>query len=240
MFSKIVFRTRDHIFDDYQTALVVTNCKILQGMLEVRQLSFTYPNGKKLVFGDFAIARGQHSLLLGESGSGKTTLLHLLGGLIRNYSGLIKIDQTDLGSLSDAGMDRFRGQRIGFAFQRIHLINSLSVRQNLKLATFLAGNHPSNNHYDSILTKLGLSDKSDSAVTELSQGQAQRVAIARAVINGPALILADEPTSALDDRNCEEVVRLLMTAAEESGSTLLIATHDQRLKSRIENRISLK
>jgi ABC-type lipoprotein export system ATPase subunit len=209
-------------------------------MLDIKRVSFTYPGGKTLAFEDFSIAPGQHSLLLGDSGSGKTTLLHLLGGLLRGYSGLIKIDQTDLTTLSNPDLDRFRGRNIGFIFQRLHLVMALSVEQNLMVSPWLAGVQTGVGRAASVLAGLNLAEKKRSKVSALSQGQAQRVAIARAVMNKPRLILADEPTSALDDKNCEAVIELLLSTATEAGSTLLIATHDQRLKSRIANRIQLK
>jgi ABC-type lipoprotein export system ATPase subunit len=209
-------------------------------MITIRDLSFTYPNGKTLTFDDFSIAAGQHSLLLGESGSGKTTLLHLLGGLLRGYSGLIKIDQTDIANLTDKSLDKFRGQRFGFVFQKLHLLKALSVRKNLQMSPWLAGVSISPDRAGTVMAGLNLLDQIDSDVNLLSQGQAQRVAIARAVMNKPSIIIADEPTSALDDRNCDDVIQMLISTATEAGSTLVIATHDQRLKSRIPNRIEIR
>jgi ABC-type lipoprotein export system ATPase subunit len=177
--------------------------------------------------------------VLGDSGSGKTTLLHLLGGLLRNYSGDLTIDQVQLSSFSASALDKFRGQRIGFVFQRNHLIKSLTVRQNLLMAPYLGGLPQDNTKVEAILKELGLESKGDAKVSEISQSQAQRVAIGRAVLNNPSLILADEPTSALDDTNCGRVIDLLMEVAQRHGSTLLIATHDQRLKSKISQQVVL-
>ena len=179
-------------------------------------------------------------LLLGESGSGKTTLLHVLGGLLRNYSGSVKVDGTELSSLSETELDSFRGKHIGFVFQRNHLITALNVEKNLLLAPYLAGLKSSPERIDEVLRSLGLAEKKHSKINEISQGQAQRVAIARALLNKPSILLADEPTSALDDRNCARVIELLMEAASRNNSTLLVATHDQRLKEKIRNRIELK
>jgi ABC-type lipoprotein export system ATPase subunit len=209
-------------------------------MLEINDVSFAYRGGRNLTFDDFSIAPGQHSLLLGDSGSGKTTLLHLLGGLLRGYAGLIKINQTDLATLSNADLDKFRGRNIGFIFQKLHLVTALSVEQNLNVSPWLAGLPESDGRATAVLTGLNLAERKQSKVSTLSQGQAQRVAIARSVMNKPKLILADEPTSALDDKNCEDVFQLLLSTATEAGSTLVIATHDQRLKSMIANKIQLK
>lgn len=175
--------------------------------------------------------------MLGESGSGKTTLLHLMGGLLRGYSGTLKLAETELSSLSESRLDKFRGKNIGFIFQKNHLINALSVEKNVIMSSYLAGIKVDHAHAKEVLAELGLGEKTGSSVKEISQGQAQRVAIARAVMNHPAVILADEPTSALDDRNCERVINLLLDVATRNGSTLVVATHDQRLKDKIKNHI---
>lgn len=209
-------------------------------MIEVRQLSYAYPSSSlKIFFPDFKVKAGESCLLLGESGSGKTTLLHLLGGLLRIQQGSIDIVNTSIASLSEHTLDKFRGQHIGFVFQKNHLISALTVSENLQLASFLADVQQSNDRIREVLDLLGLGDKAKSRVQQLSHGQAQRVAIARAIINKPTLILADEPTSALDNKNCDRVLRLLLDAAQKSNSTLLIATHDQRLKSEIQQQVNL-
>jgi ABC-type lipoprotein export system ATPase subunit len=208
-------------------------------MIEVNRLSYQFANDVNLSFPDFKVTKGQHFLLLGESGSGKTTLLHLIGGLLRGYNGSIKLDQTELASLTEAELDRFRGRRMGFIFQRNHLISALSVEKNLALAPYLSGQTANESRIDEVLSSLGLMEKKKSRITELSQGQAQRVAIARAILNRPDILLADEPTSALDDRNCDRVINLLIDAAAMSMSTLIIATHDQRVKDKLSNRIEL-
>jgi putative ABC transport system ATP-binding protein len=209
-------------------------------MIEVSNLSFLYNSTVALSFPDFGVEQGDHILLLGESGSGKTTLLHIVGGLLRHYTGKVNVDGVDLSTLSEADMDRFRGQRIGYIFQKNHLISALTVEQNLMLAPYLAGIRDDKSRIDQLLSKLGLEEKKRSKVNQLSHGQAQRVSIARAVLNKPSIIFADEPTSALDDKNCTRVIELLMEAARENNSTLVIATHDQRLKDKIGKRIELK
>ena len=173
-------------------------------MITTRGLSYSYSNQKKISFKDFTIRQGEHWLLLGESGSGKTTLLHLLGGLLRTLQGEIVVNDTSVTQLSESALDRFRGQHIGFVFQKHHLITALSVKNNLLIAPFLAGMNQDEKRVDEVLGQLALIEKKNSKIKTLSQGQAQRVAIARAVINRPSVILADEPTSALDDKNCEK------------------------------------
>ena len=208
-------------------------------MISVSNLAFRYSSTTSIAFPDLSIGKGQHFLLLGESGSGKTTLLHLIGGLLRNYAGSIIVDGVELSTLTESGMDKFRGRHIGFIFQRNHLINALSVEKNLLLAPYLAGLQGSKQNVSEILQTLGLNDKRTHRVTELSQGQAQRIAIARALMNHPSILLADEPTSALDDKNCDRVIRLLMDAASSHQTTLIVATHDHRLKGVIKDEISL-
>jgi len=208
-------------------------------MISVSNLTFRYSSATSIAFPDFSIGKGQHFLLLGESGSGKTTLLHLIGGLLRNYSGKINVAGVELSTLTESVLDKFRGQHIGFIFQRNHLINALSVEKNLMLSPYLAGLPVDKTMVGEILVSVGLTDKRSHKVTELSQGQAQRIAIARALMNKPSILLADEPTSALDDKNCDRVIHLLMEAARSSNSTLVVATHDHRLKAIIKNQIDL-
>ena len=212
-------------------------------MISIEGLSYQYPSKneatKKISFPDFKVVRGEQFLLLGQSGSGKTTLLHLLGGLIRAQHGTIKLEEIDITQLSEIKLDQFRGKQVGFIFQKNHLMASLSVRNNLLMAPFLAGKKQDGDRIDHVLEELGLLEKRDSQIHQLSQGQAQRVAIARAIINKPALILADEPTSALDDTNCEKVIQLLTKVASENNAALIVATHDQRLKDKIAKQIIL-
>lgn len=208
-------------------------------MIETSGVGYAYPGQPQIVFGNLSLASRSHWLLLGESGSGKTTLLHLLGGLLRSQQGQINVLGTDIAKLSEAALDRFRGQHYGFIFQKNHLITALSVRHNLLLSPYLAGLPQDDHRVAEVLSQLGLEDKVDARVNALSYGQAQRVAIARAVLNKPAVILADEPTSALDDRNCDKVIDLLLETSDRHNAMLVVATHDQRLKDKFKNRINL-
>lgn len=208
-------------------------------MIIVSKLSFSYTAQSRISFPDFTVGKGEHCLLLGESGSGKTTLLHLMGGLLRGYTGTLQIDNIELSTLSESALDRFRGKHIGFIFQKNHLISALSVEKNVIMSPYLAGVPINRQHAREVLTELGLDGKNKSSVKEISQGQAQRVAIARAVMNKPSIILADEPTSALDDKSCERVIGLLLDVATRNNATLVVATHDQRLKDKIKKQIIL-
>ena len=202
-------------------------------MIDVSSLTYSYAPDKTLRFPDFRVDKGKACLLLGNSGSGKTTLLHLLGGLLKVQHGKVLLAGENVADLSESARDKFRGRNIGFIFQRNHLISALSVYDNLSLARYLANLPNDEGRVSEVLERLGLTEKQQANVKELSQGQAQRVAIARAVLNKPAVILADEPTSALDDDNCHRVINLLLEISSMHASTLVIATHDQRLKSMI-------
>lgn len=208
-------------------------------MLTVQDLQHAYPSGNPIRFPDFFCGKGEHWLLLGQSGKGKTTLLHLLGGLLTVQKGKIRIGNTYLNDLRRSEMDRFRGQHIGIIFQRAYFVRALTVGENLALAQSLAGLPIQWNRIQKLLDQLNVGDKAHSKPDALSLGEQQRVAIARAIINRPAVILADEPTSALDDENTAEVIRLLEEEARSVDATLLVVTHDNRLKSHFPKQIQL-
>jgi putative ABC transport system ATP-binding protein len=209
------------------------------GVLVIDQLAHSYGARRVLEIPSWSVAPGKHSLILGPSGSGKSTLLHLIAGLLRPSRGQIRVAGQDLGALAPTELDALRGKNIGIVLQRLHLIRALTVRDNLRLAQSLAGLPVSLARVDRLLAELGIAALATARPARLSEGEAQRVAIARAVVNQPTLILADEPTSALDDANCEAVLGLLRAQAEASGATLLIATHDARLKARFTHRLEL-
>jgi putative ABC transport system ATP-binding protein len=187
----------------------------------------------------FEAAAGEHWLVLGASGSGKTTFLNLISGLLAPTEGEIEAGGEALAKLTGSALDRWRGRTVGFVPQKLHLVASLNVLQNLLLAPYLAGLPSDASRAFLLLEKLGLKDKGSDKPHQLSHGQAQRVAIARAVMNRPKLLLADEPTANLDDANCAQALELLMGQADECGATLIVATHDQRAKQRFPNRLEL-
>ncbi len=187
----------------------------------------------------FEAEQGAHWLVLGRSGSGKTTLLHLLGGLIAPQQGRVVVAGEDLGALGGDALDRFRGRHIGIVFQQLHLLPTLTVRQNLLLAQYAAGVAQDRRRVDETLEKLDVLARADAYPDALSQGQRQRVVIARAVLNRPRVLLADEPTASLDDVRAAQVLDLLTTQAREAGATLVIATHDARIKGAFSHRLDL-
>ena len=208
-------------------------------MLQTFDLAFSYNGQSAIQFPDIHCAQGEQWLLLGQSGSGKTTLLHLLGGLRTPKQGKVLVKGADLASMSGAALDQYRGKNIGIVFQKPYFMKALNVKENLVLAQQLAGQTPSMERITKLLSRLQISHKLDQRPDQLSQGEQQRLAIARAMVNKPAIILADEPTSALDDQNCEQVVQLLEEQAREENATLLIVTHDGRLKERFDKKIEI-
>lgn len=202
-----------------------------QKIIFSEQLKFQYQkDSAELAFENIQIDKLQHTLLLGESGSGKTTLLHLLSGLSRPKSGKVFIEDTDIYAMSESKLDKFRAQHLGFIFQEPHLLKNLSVLENILLAQYLGKQNQDKPRVIDLLDKLQIADKAKSLPNELSRGQAQRVAIARAIINNPKIVIADEPTASLDDTNTNKVIDLLIETSSAYGATLVIATHDKRIK----------
>jgi putative ABC transport system ATP-binding protein len=185
------------------------------------------------------VSQGSHTLLLGPSGSGKTTLINCIAGLQGVLSGRVEVAGANMVSMSARERDQLRGTKIGMVMQRLHLISAMTIRANLQLAQRLVGNSVDNPLIERLAEALGIVGKLDRYPRQLSQGEAQRAAIARALVNKPALLLADEPTSALDDNNCEAAIRLLLDQAALHGATLIVATHDDRIKSRFAHIVLL-
>ncbi|MEP1035219.1 ABC transporter ATP-binding protein [Ekhidna sp.] len=208
-------------------------------MLNIKALRHSYDGQMTITYPDWTVEKGNHAIILGNSGSGKTTLLHLIGGLMAPKEGILKVAGEDLSAKSNAKLDRFRGENIGIVFQKPHLVRSLTVKENLYLSQYLSHKQTDSKRVDEVLSRLGIEELANRKVHQISQGQAQRVSIARAVINSPKLLLADEPTASLDDDNCKKVIDLLKSQAEETGATLIVATHDHRVKNEFKNQLAL-
>ena len=208
-------------------------------MLATKQLTFEYGPSKQFSFPDVHCANRESLLILGRSGTGKTTFLHLLALLLRPKSGSVVIGETDLTQLSAAETAAFRAKHLGIVYQKPHFVSALSVLDNLLLANYLANKPQDKKRARELAAQLGFSDQLEKKTHQLSQGEQQRVSIARAVMNQPDVILADEPTSSLDDENTGRVVTLLREQSEQIGASLIVVTHDQRLKDVIQNRVNL-
>jgi len=175
------------------------------------------------------VARGDMVALVGQSGSGKSTLLNIVGGLDTADSGTVVVDGNDYRKLDDQKQSRLRNERIGFIFQAFHLLEHLSVLENVALPAFFADRSSNvNDRARAALDRVGLADYAERRPGMLSGGQKQRVAIARALFNHPILLLCDEPTGNLDSETGRGVIELFQELNRE-GLTLLIVTHEERV-----------
>lgn len=187
---------------------------------------------------DLAVGAGDFVAIMGPSGSGKSTLLNLVAGLDRATSGQILVDGQELGRMNEGQLSRYRRSRLGFIFQFFHLLNNLTVLENVLIPAQLAGTKGvvAKARALELLAQLGIASKAQQYPARLSGGERQRAAIARALINRPALLLADEPTGALDSRNGEQVMELLVEL-NRAGQTILQVTHDHNLAARYAGRV---
>lgn len=205
-------------------------------LVRIRSLARTFGEGEARVEAvrglDLELERGEIVLVMGPSGSGKTTFLSMLGGLLRVSAGEIWIDGTDIAALSERELPPFRARTFGFIFQDFNLVSALSARENVEVALNIAGetDRQARERARSLLESMGLAERLDFPVEKLSGGEKQRVAISRAIANRPALILADEPTANLDSHHGAETMRLLRELAKEEGTTVVIVSHDERLR----------
>ncbi|HVE48257.1 MAG TPA: ATP-binding cassette domain-containing protein [Casimicrobiaceae bacterium] len=199
-------------------------------MIEVDSLEFCYGTTRVLDIAQWRAGEGEAWLVTGPSGSGKTTLLHLVAGLVTPTRGRIVVAGTDVASLASHARDRWRGQHVGIVPQKLHLIGAVDVADNLRLAQRLCGLDVDEARIAGLLEALQVGNLAHRFPRELSQGQAQRVAIARAVVNRPAVVLADEPTANLDDAHAAAALELLRAQALAVGATLVVASHDARVR----------
>jgi putative ABC transport system ATP-binding protein len=203
-------------------------------VLVALNLSKDYPMNGETVHAlrgvSLEIRAGEYVAVSGPSGSGKSTLLQLIGGIDTPSAGTVEILGTSLGSLSDSELTRLRLTRLGFIFQRFHLLPVLTARENVELPMAEAGvpRRMRQERALDLLAYVGLAGRAGHRATQLSGGEMQRVAIARALANRPALLLADEPTGELDAMTGEEILALFRRLNAD-GTTLVVVTHDERL-----------
>lgn len=208
-------------------------------MISATNLTFSYSSQKNFNFPDITCADSETLLILGQSGKGKTTLLHLLALLLKPTSGSVLIDNKNTTNSAPSAVVKERAKNIGIIYQKAHFVSSLTVKDNLYLSNYLAGESLNKRKVDYLADHLGFTEHLNKKPSQLSQGEQQRVSIARALMNTPRVILADEPTSSLDDANCYKVIDLLRTESVAIGASLLVVTHDQRLKDVFSNQIFL-
>lgn len=189
---------------------------------------------------NLTVANGEMISIVGTSGSGKSTLLHLLGALDTPTEGKVWIAGKDLSVQKDGELSVIRRDYVGFVFQKFHLMNELTVKENIILPVLLAGKTVEENYIEELMEILGLSDYQKHLPTELSGGQQQRVAIARALSNHPTIVLCDEPTGNLDHQTSHDVAELLLKVHEEYQKTILIVTHDEEIANIAERKIRIE
>jgi putative ABC transport system ATP-binding protein len=189
---------------------------------------------------DLEIHRGQMVAIVGPSGSGKTTMLNVIGTLDRPSAGRVVVDGFDVAGLSDRELAALRARRIGFVFQHFHLAAGVSALDNVADGLLYSGVvlRERRERAEAALRRVGLAHRLRHRPHELSGGEKQRTAIARAVVREPALLLADEPTGALDSRSGEGVMRVLLDL-NESGTTIVVITHEQVVASRLSRQVSM-
>ena len=204
-------------------------------ILEATDVSKSYQQGDRLVEAvrgvTLSLAAGEFVATVGPSGCGKSTLLHLCGAMDRPTRGEVRLQGRSLTSLDDDQLTRIRRDRVGFVFQFLNLLPTLTVTQNIGLPLLLAG-HPEaevTRRATAIGERVGLSSRLEHFPQQLSGGEAQRAAIARAVVHEPALLIADEPTGNLDSDNGARVLALLLELNAKSSTAVLLATHDEQV-----------
>ena len=185
---------------------------------------------------DVRVRRGEALVIVGASGAGKSTLLHLLGGLDAPSAGDVSLDGASLFGMSSAARTKLRNQRLGFVFQSYNLLPELDALENVCLPALLQSRSRDGmaERGTELLKAVGLGGRMEHRPAELSGGEQQRVAIARALMNRPSLVLADEPTGNLDSKTGESILDLLWRLREDSGTTLVMVTHDEHIATRGE------
>jgi len=212
-----------------------------EAIVTLRGVGREYPGGvAALRHVDLDIHSGELVAIVGPSGSGKSTMLNLMGTLDRPSAGEVVIDGFDVSELSDRELSALRATRIGFVFQHFHLAPGVSVLDNVAdgLLYTGAGQRERRERAEAALSRVGLGHRLTHRPHELSGGEKQRTAIARAVVREPALLLADEPTGALDSQSGEAVMQLLLDL-NETGTTIVVITHEQVVASHLPRHVSM-
>jgi putative ABC transport system ATP-binding protein len=211
-------------------------------MLRIRNLVKSYRSAGEQVAVlrgvDLDVAAGESVALTGESGSGKSTLLHLIAGLDQADSGEVRLGETLVSELPDAGRAALRRDRLGLVFQQFNLIPSLNVADNLVFQARIANRHD-DSWYAELVERLALGDLLKRYPEQLSGGQQQRVAIGRALAIKPLLLLADEPTGNLDEATADDVLGLARDLVTRTGCGFLMVTHSVRLAATLDRRVNL-
>lgn len=213
-------------------------------ILSISHLSKTYQSGSKslTVLDDvsFEVAKGASCAIVGPSGSGKTTLLGLCAGLDRPSSGSVHLNGVQLDSLNEDEKARVRNQHVGFIFQNFNLMPTLTALENVMVPLELRKASNIRQRALDLLAKVGLADRKNHYPAQLSGGEQQRVSIARAFANAPSILFADEPTGNLDGETGTHIEELIFALNKDTGTTLVMVTHDLELARRTERVIGMK
>ncbi len=197
-------------------------------LLKDLRKSYIEPDGSVLPILDvreFHLAAGEQVVLMGRSGCGKTTLLHVIAGISRPDSGVVRVDGCDITRLNEAARDRFRADKIGYVFQTFNLLAGFSALENVLLGMSFAGSRPDPTRARRLLERVGLKQRLTHRPAMLSVGEQQRVAVARALANRPKILLADEPTANVDSGHQQQIVDLIRQTCKEEGVAMLLVTH---------------
>ena len=199
-------------------------------MLICENISFAIDGYKLISDINLKIQPQKDLLITGPSGIGKTSLLSMLCGLQKPTQGNVKYNDINLYDMSENKIDDFRGKELGIVFQNFNLINSFTIKQNLDIANTVSKQNNNDQLYD-LLQRVGLAEKSHLQVSKLSVGEKQRLAVARAFIGKPKWIFCDEPTSSLDNKNTDIIINLIKEESLRCKASLILITHDTRVKS---------
>lgn len=211
-------------------------------LLERVKKSYAEPDGGRLPILDiprFEIEAGEQVVLLGPSGCGKSTLLHVIAGISREDSGLIKIGGVTTSRLSEAGRDRVRAAKIGYVFQTFNLLDGFTALENVQLGMTFSSQPPDSDRAHALLKRVKLGHRLDHRPSKLSVGEQQRVAVARALANEPSLILADEPTANVDPGNQQMIIDLIRETCQEENIALLLVTHSSEVARQFKRTVPL-
>jgi lipoprotein-releasing system ATP-binding protein len=215
-------------------------------IIEIKNISkaFEQNDSALKILDEFSLSvkKGESLALVGASGSGKSTLLHIICGLEKPDSGMVIINNQNITNLTSDQKSVFRNKEIGFVYQFHHLLPELSTLENIALPALLSGKNREQAYLKSreLLDQIGLKTKENNSPSELSGGERQRIAIARSMSNNPSCLIMDEPTGNLDSKNVKVFMDMLTDIITENGTTLIIATHDQNVSSRLDRLLSLE